>query len=436
MHGMKVGAEEMDQEAILQRYRLALALVPDADVAGDLFMRARGESELLALARRWHRAQGQALEHRPLPDLDEFQETHALHLHRRGEARRRSVRALGVALLLLPLIALSLGWAALSREAAVPSAFRQMPVRVVLLNQGLRLSIYEARVTPGKVTVWWELTGPEAERQYLLPALELPGLAQPIWPDATEQFPVRGKRVTARSTYSLHVTTASTIRLRYGGGGPTEWVVECPLTGVHGESEVLVQREVGAGPYPVHIEAILLSPHYTKVRYRAPVPPGGQAAAPSELQVNNLRMIPVTPPAPLPDSDLMEAVFAEVPNGVTRLTLLLTPPQEMVGPVVYPLPAPDVVSGVTLLGDRAHVIYRPGRSLRPRIAPGSMPHFTDRQGRRLETIEIPPQGWDGIIQYSLVVLDPPADFEFAILTIPSAQRIYPVEPVQLELTRP
>lgn len=426
----------MEREAILQRYRLALALVPDADVAGDLFMRARSESELRRLAHRWHRAQGMALAHRPLPDLDDFQEAHALHLHRRGQARRRSVRVLGVALLLLPLIALSLGWAALSRAAAVPSTLRQMPQRVVLLNDGLRLSIYEARVAPGEVTLWWELTGPDATSKHPPPVLELPGVEEPIQADRTEWVPMRGKRVAGRSTYRLHVTTAAAVRLRYGIGGPTEWVVECPLTGAGGESEILVQREVGAGPYPVQIEAVLLSPHYTKVRYRAPAPPGGQPAVPSELQANKLRMTPVTPPAPLTGADLMEAVFAAVPNGATRLTLRFDPPQETVGPVVYRLPAPDVVSGVTVLGDRAHAIYRPGQGLKPRIAPGSMPYFADRQGRRLESIEIPPQGWDGIIQYSLVVLDPPADFEFATLTIPSAQRIYPVEPVQLELTRP
>lgn len=423
----------MEREAILQRYRLALALVPDEDVAGDIFMRSRSEEELRRLTQRWHRAQGLVPGERPLPELDEFQQAHALHLYRRGEARRRSLRGLVAALLLLPLAAVGLGWTTLTRAAAVPPALRQMPVRVVLLDDSLRLSIYEARVTPGVVTVWWELSGSEAASQRLLPVLQLPGVEQPVQASETEWFPVRGKRVAARTTYRLHVTTASSIRLRYGGGGPTEWVVECPLIGMAGESEVTVQREAGAGPYTVQIQSVLLSPHHTKVRYRAPVPPAGEPAAPSELQVNSLRLTPVTPPAPVPGSDLMEAVFAEVPNGATRLTLLFDPPRETVGPVVYPLPAPEVVSDVTRLGDRAHVSYRPGRHLRPLISPSSMPYFTDRQGRRLETIEIPPQGWDGIIQYSLVVLDPPPDFEFATLTIPLARRVYPVQPVHLEL---
>lgn len=321
----------MDREAILYRYRLALALVPDADQAGDLFMRSCTDADLIRWANRWREGQGLEPLHQPdLPLLDSFQEAHALHLFRRGESRRRS---LGLALLFGPLLVL--------------------------------------------VTVAW------------------------VWAAA---------------------------------GRAPAWVAQALRQGAlkSEESLVMLRQEVPAGPFLVRLEAVALSRGETRVIYQVPV---GLEVVPAELEVGELRLKPLGPASSLGTSGLETVAFDPLPLGAAEVTIHWEPARERVGPLVYRLPAPGVLSPLTRLGDRVHALYRPEPGLALRNSPGRTPFFTDVDGRRYKTEEIPPQGWDGVVQYSLVVLGPPPGAEFVSLTIPEAERSHLVEPLRVSLTR-
>lgn len=97
----------MDRETALQRYRLALSLVSDPTVAGELMVQAKDEGHLRNLANRWREQRGleAVMEDSPLPVLDEVDEGYALHIARQMVLRRRMSGALlvvgAVALLVL-----------------------------------------------------------------------------------------------------------------------------------------------------------------------------------------------------------------------------------------------------------------------------------------------------------------------------------------------
>ncbi|MFZ5818169.1 MAG: hypothetical protein ACOY93_23195 [Bacillota bacterium] len=426
----------MEEQAVLERYRLALALIPDEDAAGELFMRAPNEAALLRLAARWRERQGLEPLDPPalLPELDPFQVEHALHLHRRGRFRRRSLTALSLALPVAAVAALALFWPGLQARQALPAAFQREPVQVAQLEQGLRLAVYQVLAEPGQVTVWWELAGrgsldPGSRSE---PILTLPALDQGLRPRQTEWTEAGRSRLLARSTYSLQVTTASSVLLRWAlPGQPAERVLELPLQKAPvGEVRIPVRQE-SSGPYPVWVEAVGLSATATRVYYRAAEPPGGTPGVPSEIRVRSYRLRSVT--GEMGDGGLRVMVYPPIPDGATELTLHFAAPSERLGPVVYPLPAPGVVSPVNWLGDRAYALFRPEPNQIARINEGQLPYFTDREGRRWETLENPPQAWDGVIQYSLVVLDPPRDVEFVSLTIPVMERYHPLRPLWISL---
>lgn len=102
----------MDKQRLLQRYALALSLVPDADVAGDLFMDADDDADLIRRANRWRFQQGltRVEPSFPLPQLEPAQVEHALHLGSRAVTRRRARTALtaaGVVAILVGLMVLT-----------------------------------------------------------------------------------------------------------------------------------------------------------------------------------------------------------------------------------------------------------------------------------------------------------------------------------------
>lgn len=429
----------MEGQGVWDRYRLAMAILPDEAAAAEIFMRARNEAELVRLAARWRQAHGLGPVERPaeLPPLDPFQEEHALHLVRRARLRHRWFRAAAVSAPLVLLLVTAWGWSTWpDRKAELAPAFRRAPVVAVPLGDALRLSVYQVWVGLGEVTVWWELTGSGAERFQLAPALELPGMEGALSPRETEWIPGGPRRMAARSAYAVQVTTATHARLRFRGAS-MEWVLDAPLEGSL-EQGLTVHPVPGKGvePHAVWIQAVTVSPVLTRVRYEAPPLPGGRTAVPSEIQVGQQRLQAVRPGDRQRGAATGEAFFEPVPGGATRLTIHFAPASEIVGPVVYRLPAPEALSPVIRLGDRVQAIWRPDPNLIPRMGPGSMPYFTDQAGRRYEVLEIPPQGWDGLVQYSLVVLDPPPGVEFRTLTLPAAERLYPVNPVTIDLTRP
>lgn len=95
---------------LFRLYALALSLVPDHDVAGDLFMDAPDEAALRQAAARWRRRHGlgEGPEPAALPELDLDQQAHASHLARRGALRRRLRRWAGAAAAVAALTAVAL----------------------------------------------------------------------------------------------------------------------------------------------------------------------------------------------------------------------------------------------------------------------------------------------------------------------------------------
>jgi hypothetical protein len=116
----------MDEQELLDRYALAISLIPDADAAADIYMEAAGEADLRRRAGRW-RAQQKlppAGPEGPLPRLDAVQREHALHLARRAGLRRRTRPwlAVGAAALLLA------SWVLASRVWVLPARPGSSPV--------------------------------------------------------------------------------------------------------------------------------------------------------------------------------------------------------------------------------------------------------------------------------------------------------------------
>ncbi len=108
----------MNKHEVLRRYALALSLVSDPDVAGDLFMDARDEADLIRRANWWRFQQGlpQLSPEDSLPELDAAQAEHALHLARRSVARRKAKGLATAGALVAALLAL-MGLAAASTPA-------------------------------------------------------------------------------------------------------------------------------------------------------------------------------------------------------------------------------------------------------------------------------------------------------------------------------
>lgn len=165
---------------LLRRYRLALALIPEPNAAGDLFMAARDDADLRRRAARWRQQAGlePASEPAYLPELTPEQQEHALHLARRGKVHRR-VKSWLAGLTAVVVLA---GSGYLLYESARPRldvdpAFAEAPLSRARGPGDLRLSIYDVDYEPQTATllVWWELTGTGASdrARRLKPELQL-----------------------------------------------------------------------------------------------------------------------------------------------------------------------------------------------------------------------------------------------------------------------
>jgi len=414
----------LDRAEILQRYRLALALIPDLDIAGDLFMRARSEAELRRLAKRWREQHGlgelpPVLE---LPTLDPFQEEHALHLYRRGWARQRTAWGLGVGLVLL--LAVALGLWRLQVET-IPPGYEGAPMATIALPDGLDLNVYQVEATPGQVAVWWELTGPRAEERAatLNPPLEIPSVRFTIRQFSEWRAASRSK-VYGRTTYDLFLTTAQEVTL---------FDTALPVTKRY--RETVVPLHYVSDEYQIELVEVALGEESTRLRYRAETPPRGEAGYPLEIAVGPHSLRWIGEAVPVDDSGLMELTYNPIPYGLTHLSIAMNSPQRQIGPLVYDLPNPLVLSEFTRYGDRIQAIYRPDGRGYPRLRRGSMPIFVDTEGNRYEAAENPPQAWDGELKYSLVVENPPPDVEFVQLIIPDVMVGGAVRSVTVDLTR-
>lgn len=226
-------------EELLERYRLALALIPDPNAAGDLFMAARNEAELRRRSARWLERQGlpPAAENLPLPELDADQREHALHLARRGAAHRRLTLWLTAAVVVAGLAAgaLLLREALLSRLDTHP-AFAGQPISGARGMGDLTLAVYQAevKVTPAErsafdleISLWWEVTGTGAADAYrrFRPQLYLlrgPG-ADWLESTTTRHYSTRPDRILGVSRFRVRapasgVGSSAIFRLTEGRG--------------------------------------------------------------------------------------------------------------------------------------------------------------------------------------------------------------------------
>ncbi len=215
---------------ILRRYQLALALVDDPDIAGDLFMASRSEAELRRRIDQWRRAQGlpPATGPQTLVPLDADQRQHALHLARRGALQQRLTRWLvGLAILVVLVGGGVLTYTALQPKLDSDPAFAREPQWGSSPWRGLTLQIYQAdlqvipvdgRVNDFTVSIWWEVTGPGASDAYreFVPQLAAEVLPESFrtgeWVDAatTQRFSVRPDRILGLSRFEARGYTLST----------------------------------------------------------------------------------------------------------------------------------------------------------------------------------------------------------------------------------
>jgi hypothetical protein len=268
----------MNETSLWRRYALALALVPDVDVAGDLFMDARSDEALLRRAAAWRRRHGLppvAAVPPELPDLTPEQQEDALHLYRRARRRRRV--QLGLAAVVAVAVLLGSIFLAVPDERsslAADPAFAGRPLVRSEEKAGRRLAVFKAEATAGAVTVWWEITGPRLSAGITPgPELVLSGSGSD-WRDPMQTWVklVRPDRLVGRSTYNVLVgeEEAAVLHLDDLAGEPVRWLVRAPLTRAEVEPDARVlhpDSEAAAGNVRFTVRQVTVAPTYTLVRY-------------------------------------------------------------------------------------------------------------------------------------------------------------------------
>jgi hypothetical protein len=318
----------MEEKLVLARYALALSLVEDPDIAGDLFMDARDDEDLRARAATWRRENG----FEPaspvdgfLPALDDLQRAQALHLARRAGIRRRVLLVgrlvMGLALVVAVLVGgqriLAGGFFA-SDEAALALAedpiYKGKPVHQSDLKPGISLLIYQMEVTPVSLTLWWAVEGPEASglRKELAPRLVAPESDLSLQENTS--LPLGRNRVLGKTIYQGKFTS----QMPFQFGVNTQGSIEARLPAVNDPTAIehRVGRvfRVGEGSFRIH--SVTLGRDYTRVLYTpsrsVPLPLIGLEV--EGVLVDALRM-PGQPHAPF------ELITGQIPKETRSLGL-------------------------------------------------------------------------------------------------------------------
>lgn len=323
---------EMDAERL---YGLCLVMVPEADMADDLFLLVQDERDLRLRATRWRLKHGYG----PLPEeispatLDEVQREHALHLARRGRLRRqiRSVAAAAgaVALALLVLI----GWQranstapprGLASALAVPTGMESDPSfsgTPIGSNQvgGLTLTVYKASGAPGDVTVWWSLTGPSAAEAAKTFTPRFFGVETK--PD-TVLSSGRQDRVYGKSRFRLQLTSGHPIA--FGGeiGERRLWVtVPAPYQPhMRTQTVVLLNKPVTVDGQRATIHTIAHDDRVTGIIMERPIPAGSDFEV-GQLRVGQKSVLFLQRVENSTDPEYVGFAFGPLPGGATELEL-------------------------------------------------------------------------------------------------------------------
>lgn len=344
----------MENQDLLERYRLALQLIPDPDVAGDLFMEAADEAELRRLAARWRRQHGLTPapdpQPGPQPALTPDQVEDARHLARRGVLRRRFRRklaGLGAALLVIALVLVGLRVPAGAGLAGEPAFARQPIGRAE--SDPYRAAIYRAEASPGAITIWWEMAGPGlTETTLAAPQLTLAGSGTEwLEPVAQEAAITAPGRLVARSTFN---TTArrrevAVLQLQIRETGQF-LLIRAPLTRIAAEPGTR-ELPVPAGQQEHILVRAALAPTYTLIRYATRNP-----AHFIRVEGPAWSLEPLGPPRVLPDGEY-EAVFEPLPpESRGQLTIRLERGTDIRW---YSLPANAELGGIMQDGNHVTV---------------------------------------------------------------------------------
>lgn len=344
----------MKESDLLERYALALQLVPDPDVAGDLFMQTRSEAALRARANRWREQQGLEPVTLPLPrrPLTAEEAEHALHLARRGIRRRRLFTGGAVAALLALVVGgLSLVPVVVERPAqglAADPVYATPPLQQVQHPEGYRVSIHKVEADPGSVTIWWSATGAGAvdAADTLKPFLMLDsGGSAWLSPNESQFAAPRRNRMIGLSTFHTFVTVEHQALLSFGEPAP-DWpsvLLRLPLDRKIDEGArtiELSQGPVDYGPAMITLHSVVLGRNYTLVRYTTTVP---RTTAPSlySLRVGTTDLTRKGPVTTTPDG-LQEVLFEALPQKVDRIYLGFTPISVSLPPRTYEVDQAEV----------------------------------------------------------------------------------------------
>lgn len=373
----------LDNQTAVRLYALACCLVPDPDVASDLFMQSRSEADLRARAARWRRQQGLPDPGLPaagaLPPLGPGEQELALHLARRGQKRRLTLNlflTLGAVLLLTAgLLGVRALPGALSRGLASDPAFAGSPVGETEPLNGLSFAVYRAEAIPGVTTIWWELTGSGA------------AMAAETWeaglrlgrdrtaPHHSQITAYQKNRVLGRSEFSI---------LLPGESAPIiiEGIEERPPTFLlsvlveHLPSDptarsYAVRQTLRTADAQVLVDRVLTSPTATTViingdPWLPEILADGVLLEPAGIWPQALRRV-----------GEHQVILPPVPTGTKHLELRFPPSDPWIWqPLVYSLPAP----GLFLSWHQSQERLAATLSLDTQIH--GMGHFVDRTGER------------------------------------------------------
>ncbi|MFZ5823663.1 MAG: hypothetical protein ACOY94_04930, partial [Bacillota bacterium] len=425
------------ESTLLERYALALQLVPDADVAGDLFMSSADERSLLARANRWRVGRGlpaltMPVERRPLSPVEA---EHALHLARRA-ARRRRLHLGGAVLGVFALLAAAL-WV---RPAPPVEGLAADPVFAIPALQriphpdGYQVWVHRVEAHPGSVTLWWSALGPGARHAAtsLEPRLMLDSVA-PEWlsPEETETAASRTNRVVGRSTFPTIITIEQEAWLTVGqpAGDRADLVLRLPLGRTADESArtVRLDQEIRQDMVTLRIDSVTLGRNYTQVRYASSTSIG-RAPAPLTLRVGNARLTRKGPVVPV-GNGMIEATFEALPHEVDRAYLTFSVVQYLLPPRSYPLP------GTTEVYTRHGSVTTVVMALEDKSwAAAARGHFTGATGERYPaTLSFQVEGNPARHRIMLRSEEIPADAELVSLTLEGLRQYISFHDIPLDL---
>ena len=326
----------MDPDEIHHLYALALALVPEPNAAGDIFLAAPDAAGLRRRAAAWRRRHGlpPLAGDPPLPVLDAEQQLHARHLHSRRRRRRQArplLAAATVALAVTGALALRPLPTAPAIARQSDATFSRSPVDQTRAG-GLRFALYRAEATPAGVTAWWSLSGPGAglAARSLRPELFSVQSNQWLAPSAVEvtaQRSAGGEVAHGISHYSVLQLTWRTAMLRAPGPLAAE-ALRAPIQrGIDpGDPTWSLRQSASTGPFTFTVNGITAGSDYTALRYEVQIPAAAiRFRHEPAIEVGGIVLRPLEGTADWGDTLLRaQAIFGPLPPDTRRLVIRWT----------------------------------------------------------------------------------------------------------------